>query len=101
MVLARSLDILGGIIAYCTIVFYLTGLFPSPAFWVPFLDGLLHFLAAISILSVYPSEGVIVPLHSKYAGSYMARGLILLLVMVIAIIGPIMNILKGTVTISK
>ena len=55
----------------------------------------MHFLAAISILSVYPSEGVIAPLHSKYAGGYMARSLIPLLVMVIAIMGPIIIYLRG------
>lgn len=84
-----------GITAYCIVVSYLTGLLHFLGFQVPFLDALLHLLAGISILSVYPSEGVVAPLHSKYAGGQMARKLIPSLVTIIVIIGPVILSLRG------
>jgi len=52
--LARLSDTIAGIVEYCVVVSYLTGLLPSPASRVPFSNGLLHLSAAIR--SVYPSE---------------------------------------------
>ncbi|MBC7129183.1 MAG: hypothetical protein H5T45_05580 [Thermoplasmatales archaeon] len=83
-----------GIVAYCSVVSYLTDLSPSPILQMPFLDSLLHLLAGISILSIYPSEGVVAPFHSKYAGGQMARSLIPSLVTIIIIIGPVILSLR-------
>ncbi|MDI9624142.1 MAG: histidine kinase dimerization/phosphoacceptor domain -containing protein [Methanothermobacter sp.] len=54
----------------------------------------MHLLAAVSILSIYPGEGVVAPFHSKYAGGQMARKLIPSLVTIILIIGPVILSLR-------
>ncbi len=92
--LGQVLGYVVGILAYCSVVSYLTGLLPSADLQMPLLDGLLHLLAAISILSVYPNEGIVAPFHSKYAGGQMARSLIPSLVAIIVIIGPVILSLR-------
>lgn len=80
---------------YSVLVSHLTGLLPHPSLRIPLLYGLLHVMAAMSLLSLYPSEGIVAPLHSKYAGGYIARKLLPLLVMALLVTGPIILSLRG------
>lgn len=84
-----------GIMGYSVLVSHLTGLLPHPSLRIPLLYGLLHVMAAMSLLSLYPSEGIVAPLHSKYAGGYIARKLLPLLVMALLVTGPIILSLRG------
>lgn len=84
-----------GIMGYSVMVSHLTGLLPYPSLRIPPLDGLFHVMAAMSLLSLYPNEGIVAPLHSKYAGGYIARKLLPLLVMALLVMGPIILLLRG------
>jgi len=87
--LGQILGYFAGIIGYSVLVSHVTGLLPHPSLRIPFLDSFLHPMVAMSILSLYPKEGIIAPLHSEYAGGYTARKMLPLLVIALLVMGPI------------
>ena len=89
--IAQIFSFLAGLIGYMGLMIYLFGaahiLSSNIYSLMAIYSAILHTLVALSLLSLYPQEGIIRILHENRYGSYMARKMLPVSLLAVTLIG--------------
>ncbi len=87
-ILPQILALICGVVAYCVFTGYVGGVgVYSTYFMMAFYTATLHLISCTAILSLYPEEGAVAPLHMSFSDGRLARIILPLMVICITILG--------------
>lgn len=87
-ILPQILTLICGVVAYCVFTGYVGGVgVYSTYFMMAFYTATLHILSCMALLSLYPEDGVVAPLHRSFSEGRLARIMLPLMVICITILG--------------